>query len=188
VGLKAAMCALAMPFCFMDDQLCMDKGYLEQPPTDGLWGIAQRSLQRHFQKPHLSLVQLCLLLLQRPPANFAVGDLPGSWALSCSTLAAAESLGLHLDPSKWRLPRWEVRLRKRLWWIVYSDHTWRALVSGRPSHLRSDSWIVPRLWPEDLEADEYRNVEVGNVIRKQSAYSIALCDLSVIVNDILTDL
>ncbi|KAJ5610331.1 fungal-specific transcription factor domain-containing protein [Penicillium lagena] len=159
VGLKAAMYALAMPFCFMDDQLSASLVGPTLPAT-----------------------------IAEAPANFAVGDLPGLWALSCSALAAAESLGLHLDPSNWRLPRWEARLRKRLWWIVYSDHTWRALVSGRPSHLRSDSWIVPRLWPEDLEADEYTNEEVGNVIRKQSAYSLALFDLSMIANDILTDL
>lgn len=181
------MYALATPFYFMDDQLCVRKGYLP-PDTDDLWGIAHRSLQRSFQRPHLSLVQLCLLLLQRPPVNPAVGDLPDSWALSCSALAAAESVGLHLDPSSWRLPRWEIRLRRRLWWMVYVDHTWRALVLGRPSHLKPDCWIVSTLTFEDLEADYFENIEISNSIRNRGAYVLALCDLTLVANDILSAL
>ncbi|KAH8703573.1 fungal-specific transcription factor domain-containing protein [Talaromyces proteolyticus] len=184
VGIMAATYALAIHFDFLDDRLCVDAAYM-QPETNKLWGIAYRSLQRLFQKPRLWLVQLCLLLLQRPPENFAVGDSPGLWALSCSGLAAAESLGLNLDPSNWRLPRWEIQLRKRLWWIIYIDHTWRALVLGRPSHVHAEGWFVRMVELNDLEVNEYKDVEVQYRIRSRSSYFLAMCDLGLIANDIL---
>lgn len=187
IGLKAAIYALALPFCFLDDHLSLNKAY-QQPPTDGLWGIAHRCLVRSSQKPLLALVQLYCLLLQRPPENFAVGDMSGQWTLSCSALAAAESLGLNLDPSDWRLPRWEMHLRRRLWWIVYIDHIWSALVLGRPSHVKDENWSVSKLTLEDLEVDEHGSSEVGNHIRGQSAYFLSLCDLTGIASDVLSRL
>ncbi|BDD62303.1 hypothetical protein MAP00_007276 [Monascus purpureus] len=112
----------------------------------------------------------------------------GQWTLSCSALAAAESLGLNLDPSDWRLPRWEMHLRRRLWWIVYIDHIWSALVLGRPSHVKDENWSVSKLTLEDLEVDEHGSSEVGNHIRGQSAYFLSLCDLTGIASDVLSRL
>jgi hypothetical protein len=187
VGLKAAVYALAIPFCFLDDELCVDKGYI-QPSTDELWGIAHRGLMRNFRKSHLSLVQLGLLLLHRPPQNFAVADPPSFWALACSVLAAAQTMGLNLDPSQWRLPRPEIRLRRRLWWLVYVEHTWRALVLGRPSHINAANWDVSGPTADDLEADEYADLETGNFVQAQSPYFVALCDLSIIASEVLEEL
>jgi hypothetical protein len=113
VGISAAVFALAIPFSFLDDELSVCKGYA-QLPTDDLWAIVHRSFQRCMRTPHLSSLQLCLLLLQEPPHNYAVAQPPSTWALSCSALAISESLGLHLDSSHWRIPQREHKLRKKL--------------------------------------------------------------------------
>jgi hypothetical protein len=83
-------------------------------PTDDLWAIAHRSFHRASRLAHFSQLQLCLLLLQMPPRNFAVAEAPSFWALSCSSMAIAESLGLNMEPSARRMPVGERRLRGRL--------------------------------------------------------------------------
>lgn len=183
----AAVYALAAPFYFLDDELAVGKGY-QPPSSEDLWRIAHRSLQRNFQRSHLSLVQLGLLLLHRPPQNFAVADSAGSWALACSVLAAAESLGLNLDPSDWRLPRHEIQLRRRLWWLVYVEHTWRAMVMGRPSHINAPNWSVSDLTLDDFENDDTMDEDVRRYNRAQRPYLLAMCNLSQIANDILSSL
>jgi hypothetical protein len=175
--------ALAAPYYFLDDYLSVDKGY-QQPSTEQLWGIAHRSLLRDSRKSHLGLVQLSLLLLHRPPQNYAVADGPSSWALACSVLAAAESLGLNLDPSSWKLPAHEIRLRKRLWWLVHVEHTWRALVLGRPSHITASNWDVSELTADDFDLEDIADPEARSCIRAQSPYFIALCSLSTISSEV----
>ena len=178
------MYALAAPYYFLDDYLSVDKGY-QQPSTEQLWGIAHRSLLRDLRKSHLGLVQLSLLFLHRPPQNYAVADGPSSWALACSVLAVAESLGLNLDPSDWKLPAYEIRLRKRLWWLVHVEHTWRALVLGRPSHIAASNWDVSELTADDFDVDDIADPETRSTIRAQSPYFIALCSLSTISGEVL---
>jgi hypothetical protein len=186
VGLRSAVYALAAPFSFLDDELSVSKGYL-QVPTDELWAIAHRSFQRASRLAHLSLLQLCLLLHQMPPPNFVVAEPPGFWALSCSALAIAESLGLHLDPSEWRLPKKEIILRRRLWWLTYSAHTWQALVCSRPSHINDSNWDVSNPTIEDFEIDEREDPDVRESQRQQVLVCLAQCELSMILADILKE-
>lgn len=156
-------------------------------PTEELWAIAHRSFQRSTRFAHLSSLQLCLLLLQMPPQNFAVGESSHSWALSCSALAIAESLGLNLDPTDWRLPRKEMGLRRRLWWLTYVQHIWQALVLGRPSHLNDDNWDVSKLNAEDLPQEENMHTEIRQLVQRQSLNIVAMSDLSMIAADVLKD-
>lgn len=165
----------------------MSKGYV-QLPTEELWAIAYRSFYRAIRLSHLSLLQLCLLLLQMPPRNFAVAESPSPWALSCSALAIAESLGLNLDPSSWRLPRKEVMLRRRLWWLTYVQHVWHSLVFGRPSHLNDDNWDVSKLTSEDFEGEVHVDPDIRSTILQYIPIVLALCDLSMIAADVLSAL
>ncbi|KAL1904358.1 hypothetical protein Sste5344_009918 [Sporothrix stenoceras] len=153
VGLRCAVYALAAPFAFLDDQLSVSRGYREGS-TDELWAIAHRSFQRANRLSHLSSLQLCLLLLQQPPQSYVAAEPPSFWALSCTSLAIAESLGLGLDPDGWRLPRSEVILRRRLWWLTHTTHIWNAIVFGRPSHIHKDDWDVAPLRPDDFEGGD----------------------------------
>ncbi|CAK7221019.1 hypothetical protein SBRCBS47491_004384 [Sporothrix bragantina] len=175
VGLRCAVYALAAPFAFLDDQLSVSRGYREGS-TDELWTIAHRSFQRASRLSHLSSLQLCLLLLQQPPQSHVAAEPPSFWALSCTSLAIAESLGLGLDPANWRLPRSEVILRRRLWWLTHTTHVWNAIVFGRPSHIHKDDWDVAPLRPDDFEGGEGGSAE-------QVAICIAECELGLIAAD-----
>ncbi|EPE10945.1 fungal specific transcription factor domain protein [Ophiostoma piceae UAMH 11346] len=184
VGLLSAVYALAMPFTFLDDQLSLFKGYL-QVPTDDLWAIACRSYTRASCLSHLSLLQLCLMLLQRPPYNYAVAAPPGTWALSCAALSIAETLGVNLDPSSWRLPRYEISLRRRLWWLTYTQHVWFAIGLARPCHIQDANWDVDELTGDDLEPLDSLGVDPEADI--ESPVLLAHCRLSVIAADILKE-
>lgn len=184
VGLRAAVYALATPFTFLDDELSVSKGYIEVC-TDDLWAIAHRSFERATCISRLSSLQLCLLLQQAPPQSYVAADPPSFWALSCSALGLAESLGLNIDPSDWRLPRLEMLLRRRLWWFTYSTHTWHALVTSRPSHLNDENWHVSSLTVEDFEGEAHGDPEIQKSILQQIPICVAECELSTIAADVL---
>ena len=184
IGIKSTVFALAAPFTFLDDELSVSKGY-SQLPTENLWAIAYRNYLRLSQFSHLSLLQLSLLLLEMPPLNFAVAESPNPWALSCSALAIAESLGLNIDPLNWRLPRHEIILRRRLWWLTYVQHIWHALVFGRTSHIDDAAWDVSRLSPDDFEGTDHPDPDVKNAIKQHIPTIMAMSDLSTIAADIL---
>ena len=186
IGLRSAAYALAAPFTFLDDELSVSKGYL-QVPTEDLWAIAHRSFQRSSCISHLSSLQLCLLLLQMPPRSYVAAEPPSFWALSCSALALAESLGVNVDSSDWRLPRQEIILRRRLWWFTFTTHTWLALVSGRPSHINDANWYVSPLTSADFEGEAHRDPGIQASILEQIPICLAQCELSVIAADVLKE-
>ncbi|KIW03589.1 uncharacterized protein PV09_05343 [Verruconis gallopava] len=186
IGIQAAVCALALPFSFLDDELSILKGY-DQSSADDLWAIAYRSYQRATCFSHLSSLQLCLLLLQAPPPNFAVAEPLSTWALTCSALSIAENMGLNHDPSDWRLPREEVILRRRLWWFTYMQHVWHAIVVARPSHIHEDNWDVGGLVASDFEVDGISDPEIRSRVERNVPMCIAQCELSIIASDVLNE-
>ncbi|OAA60075.1 fungal specific transcription factor domain protein [Cordyceps fumosorosea ARSEF 2679] len=185
VGIRSAVYALAAPFTFLDDELSVSNGYLGVP-TDDLWDIAHRSFQRDSCFSHLSLLQLCLLMLHMPPRNFVVAEPSKFWALSCSAVAIAENLGVNVEPKDWRLPREEVILRRRLWWLTYVGHTWHALVCGRPSHLHESNWSVSDLTEDDFEPGPDDPI-IREAVAKHIPICLAQCELGVIAADVLKE-
>lgn len=74
-----------------------------------------------------------------------------NWLLCTQVVGLAEELGLGLDCSTWRLPKWERGLRRRLAWAVYVQDKWSSLVESRPSHINDNiNWIVKPLTDEDF--------------------------------------
>jgi len=67
------------------------------------------------------------------------------WVLCSQVISLAEELGLGLDCTDWKLPKWERGLRKRLAWAVYVEDKWLSLKNSRPSHIHSMNWIVTSL-------------------------------------------
>lgn len=186
IGLRSAVYALAAPFTFLDDELSVSKGYWSVP-TEDLWAVAHRSFQRASCASHMSLLQLNLLLLQMPPQNYVVAEPLRFWALSCSAVAVAESLGVNMDPARWRLPRGERMLRRRLWWLTHMTHTWHALVYGRPSHINDANWLVSRLTEDDFEKGEGEDLDIREAITQQIPIILAQYELGVIAADVLKE-
>ena len=48
------------------------------------------------------------------------------------TVALAQVLGMHIDPSRWRIPDWEQGLRIRLWWMLSIHDAWHSFCKPHP--------------------------------------------------------
>jgi hypothetical protein len=116
---------------------------------------AHAALNRELDSPKLSTLQTCLLILHEQPDVSGTTESPRIWVLACQATACAQSLGLHQDPSSWKLPLWEKRLRKRLWWITYVHDIWTSICHGNTPHLRQESFDTTELSMADLASDEY---------------------------------
>ncbi|XWW99312.1 hypothetical protein V2A60_007321 [Cordyceps javanica] len=118
--------------------------------------------------------------------NFVVAEPVKFWALSCSAVAIAENLGVNIEPKDWRLPREEVMLRRRLWWLTHLGHTWHALVCGRPSHLHESDWCVSSLTEDDFEQGP-QDLTIREAVAQHIPICVAQCELAVIAADVLRE-
>lgn len=181
-GLLAGIYALALPFTPWDEKLCLDSAYFK-PDVNDLWQISYTCLQKELHFPRLSTIQIFLLLLNHTPFDVVVVENPFVWSLAASMLAMAQSLGLNVNSNGWKLPAWEVRLRRRLWWAVYVEYTWRAVTHGRSSMISDDDWDVSRLTSADFNLDP--TATIPESIRDKSLdYFIRLCSLTEITSGI----
>lgn len=151
--LLGAIYASALPFAHHDLHLCVRNVY-SKPSENKIWHIVLELLSRDIHSASLSVLQAALLYLQKPKrGSNAAADTPFAWTSTASVVALATSLGLHLDCSSWAIPSWEKRLRRRLWWLVYSEEKWRCLLLGRPSLISRDQWDVSQLTDEDFRTE-----------------------------------
>lgn len=159
-ALLAAVYILALNFWSYSNDLASQP----KPDVQTLERLAFKAIDYAVHWPKVSTGEAGLLLLQRPK-----GD---SWALSASTVAVGQDLGLHLDCSNWKIPIWERGLRKRLAWALYAQDTWSSLVHGRPSHISTANWAVKPLMEKDFpenaaeedEEDGSTEVEKGRLL------------------------
>jgi hypothetical protein len=114
--------------------------------------------------PHLSVLQAGLLYLHKPydgPQQSSVADTPFLWSFIGMMVGLASSLGLQFECRPMGMPLWERRLRRRLWWAIYIEDKWRALLLGRPPYIRQDEWDVTDLDESDFEgapADRFMRI------------------------------
>lgn len=168
--LLAAVYALAIQWWDYDPQL----NRFAKPNLDLMLKIALNNFMLEILKrPKLSAVQAGLLLLQckhifreangasenrqdsvanaSATLNSSFSDLDyNEWVLCSQVVAMSEELGLALDCDKWKLPKWERGLRKRLAWAVFMEDKWLSLKNSRPSHVSEDDWVVLELKEEDF--------------------------------------
>ncbi|KAJ0426791.1 hypothetical protein BJY00DRAFT_306787 [Aspergillus carlsbadensis] len=154
--LLAALYAISIQFCHHDPVLCVSNVYTK-PPTDRLWKLALEEVFREIHTPHLAVLQAVLLYLQKPQVEMsgAVADSPFRWSLLSTAVSLSSTLGLHIDCREWPIPRWEKRLRRRLWWAVYSESAWRSLLMGFPNPIHDDHWAVDVLDETDFIIEQH---------------------------------
>lgn len=151
--LLAAVYALAVPFCRYDPVLCVSHIF-DKPPAADLWTVAQEGVLQESQKPRLSTLQTALLCLQRPSdRSDTFEDSSSRRSLLSLIVSFSSKFGLHLDCISWSIPAWEKRLRRRLWWIIYSEATWSSLLAGYPHPISDDDWVVTPLTNSDFAID-----------------------------------
>lgn len=90
-------------------------------------------------------------------------------------------LGLHRDSSRWKLPKWERSLRKRLWWALYIDDKWNSYTYGRPVNIEGARSTIP---PLSLDDDDWGKHGPPEKSADISCF-IALSRLSVILESLL---
>jgi hypothetical protein len=69
-----------------------------------------------FEVGTLEVLQALLLLTIHLLSSMQLNK---CWASVGSLVRTGQGLGLHLDPSEWRIPQMEKEMRKRLWWGIY---------------------------------------------------------------------
>ncbi|GAA6033326.1 hypothetical protein JCM8097_006694 [Rhodosporidiobolus ruineniae] len=149
-----------------------------RPHHRALWRNALLSLEDEYRKPSLQTISLALVTLNSRPAinvgqnTIAMGRLIG----------AAQLLGLHLDPSQWRIPRAERSVRKRLWWAVLISDKWRCALFGRPSNLSVQDSDVPLPTLDDADSDQ--PLLSSQTLSFQSF--IAMCKLTLVLDSLLS--
>lgn len=151
--LLAAIYGHALSFCVFDDKLCVE--VYTPPSADDLFKLAWQSALPDYHTPSLSVIQALLLLVQRRPTNRHVADTPFKWTLMAEIVALAQALGLNIDPSRWPIPQWEKRLRRRLAWAVYVQDKWLSLNFGRSSHIHMEDWDVEPLNENDIWCEHF---------------------------------
>jgi hypothetical protein len=176
--LLAAVYLLAMDWWEYDGELASHP----KPDAESLLRTAMKALTGVIHRPKLSSVQAGLLLLQR-----AGGD---SWVLTAQVVAIGEELGLHLDCTIWNIPEWEKGLRRRLAWAIFMQDKWGALIHGRPSHVLSTTWRIPRVclgdFPESAVDDDDK--EGSTEVEKGRLLFIHLAKLTQIMSQALDTL
>lgn len=172
--LLAAIYASAFPFSVHEPSLQLSTAF-DGLPIDALWSLAYELIMENIHRPKLAVVQTALLFMQQPPGGRtqALNDNPVTWSFWASILGLSNSLGLHLECRRWGIPTWEKRLRRRLWWAIYIEDTWRSFLSGRPPFIHIDEWDV-----SDLDDTDFvHNIAPASALRRPpvSTASVGRC-------------
>ncbi|KAJ4854691.1 fungal specific transcription factor domain-containing protein [Trichoderma breve] len=146
--LLAAIYAIAQPFMQFDDVLTLDLAY-DPLPTSALLQISLKALEFEIHGPTLPVVQAFILLLARPTPHHLISDSSFRCKLLGTLISAAHTLGLHMDPVEWSIPRWQATQRRRLSFIIFKIDTWMASSLGRPPLLNEENWLITSMSAED---------------------------------------
>lgn len=147
-----------------------------KPDVAALYKIAKSTFTEVLERPKLTAVQAGLLLLQ---CNSSVPNAEKGynrkWVLCSQVVSLMEELGLGIDCSSWKLPKWEKGLRRRLAWATFFQDKWISLIESRPTHLIPGiNWLVKDLLHEDfLEGSNSSGTpKASNFMRHSPASSI----------------
>ena len=127
----AALASSGVPYGLLGSFVAHSTCYVAEirPQHKFLWRQVLLLLEDEYRRPTLQTIQLALITINSRPAinvgqnTIAMGRL----------ISAAQLLGLHLDCSRWRIPRSEQILRQRIWWAILVSDKWRSALYGRPS-------------------------------------------------------
>lgn len=156
-----------------------------KPDANRLYELAIESYDLTIHRPKLSSVQAGLLIAQYECYDSDIVSSGSRGKLTAQLVSMSHTIGLHLDPSKWDLPAWEISLRCRLAWAVYVQDKWVALIEGRPPLLSDRDWIVPLLQHKDFPEHEEHNEEGSSEVEKSRIVFIQMIELTRILSDIL---
>ncbi|KAJ5813835.1 uncharacterized protein N7503_000585 [Penicillium pulvis] len=169
--LLASVYLIVQPFTKFDDKLCVDLAY-DRPSGAALYKIINKAIMHETHAPRLSIVQSMLLLAIRPFSNPISLESAFKWSQLTSLVACAHALGLHLDPTLWKIPPWQVAQRRYLSYCIYSVDKWLALSLGRPPLLNLDTWLVKSPNRDDHLFSELDPLAWSRIIKQAELVSL----------------
>ncbi|THH05566.1 hypothetical protein EW146_g9872, partial [Bondarzewia mesenterica] len=135
------------------------------------------SVDKGQNSTRLSSISLALLDLSGRP----VLDAEDRYILLAKTIAQAQLLGLHIDPTNWVLPTWEKDLRRVLWWALHIHDAWMSFLNARPRHIQSGNHSVPLpLLSSVLSTSGLSSLSTTDSVRSPQSF-VWLCRLSLLV-------
>nr|XP_031858132.1 uncharacterized protein CI109_006473 [Kwoniella shandongensis]KAA5525204.1 hypothetical protein CI109_006473 [Kwoniella shandongensis] len=149
----------------------------------GIWKEVVAAEDEEYRQPRLQTLQLAIIsLTTRPSQAHAVNAM--SLARSVSI---AHMIGLHLDCSDWRLPRWERSVRKRVWWALLIMDKWIAMIHGRPSLIQKINRSVPLPTLDDTDWGEFSSTqpEEDSLAEDSMASFIGHCEIALVIENML---
>lgn len=175
-GILASIYLLALPFTLFAPSLaCHSYGAYQRPSSKELFDIGYKCYSYQLHAPGISTIQTALLLLQAEPIHYYFSDAVFYSGFVSSLYSISQMLGLNIDCSKWRIPTWEKKLRKRIWWFVFCTEKWTSMSCGRSSHINDTDWDVSPLTDDDFD------------VHPSSQFCI-LCSLTLILSDVISQL
>ncbi|THY34788.1 hypothetical protein D6D01_01889 [Aureobasidium pullulans] len=156
-----------------------------KPDACLLHKLATESYDLTIYRPKLSSVQAGLLLAQYECFDSDVMSCGSRGRLTAQLVSMSHTLGLHMDPSRWDIPDWEISLRCRLAWAIYMQDKWVALIEGRPALLTDRDWIVPAVQHRDFPEHEENNEEGSSEVENGRIIFMQMIELTKILSDIL---
>ncbi|WWC66767.1 uncharacterized protein I206_100672 [Kwoniella pini CBS 10737] len=149
-----------------------------------VWKEVVAAEDEEYKQPRLRTLQLAIIsLATRPSSAHAVNAM--SLARSVSI---AHMIGLHLDCSEWRLPRWERSVRKRVWWALLVLDKWISMIHGRPSLSTKSNRSVTMPTLDDTDWGEFSSSsrpEEDDKIERSMASFIGQCEIALIIEEML---
>ena len=85
-----------------------------------MWNQAVTALRDDFVAPSMTTLYAVLLDLSGRPVLHVAGNIMNVGR----TVTLAHSLGLHRDPSAWKMPDAEKSIRVKIWWGVLIHDLW----------------------------------------------------------------
>ncbi|KAJ6627157.1 hypothetical protein B0H10DRAFT_422538 [Mycena sp. CBHHK59/15] len=162
--LHAKLCLAALNHC---------RHYRSSIPS--IRSIISANAEGTGQEPsRLASISAALLDLSGRP----VLDAEVNYLLLARTIAQAQLLGLHINPTSWAIPSWEKDLRRTLWWALRIHDAWMSFLNSRPSHIQADNHSVPI--PDITGVHPLANsLHAPDTVRSPQSF-ILLCRLSLL--------
>ena len=127
--------AISLVFWQTDDKL-NDRS---RPDMSFAWNQAVVALRDDLLAPGMTTLHASLLAITGRPTIGVTGNV----VKAGSTVTLAHSLGLHRNPTAWRIGDAEKGMRVRLWWAVLVHDYWSSLAHGTPPNIQKANYDVP---------------------------------------------
>jgi hypothetical protein len=178
--LLAAVYLMAAQYWNFENSLSAE----QKPDLEEVEDMAFGSLQDAMRRPKLSVLQAGLLLSQYQTSSASQALDQRYIQLTPLLTSISYRMGLHLDCSDWKIPQWEIGLRRRLSWAIYMQDRWTAMIETRPLLIVNDEWGVDRLADEDFPETDEDDREGSSEVQRGRVVVMRMAELARIVSGI----